>query len=44
MTDKDILSVFRKCFPRGLAIRDEDILYFAHKLLEQYEKETNRMA
>lgn len=35
MTKEEILSVFRKCFPRGLPIRDEDVLYFAEKLLEK---------
>lgn len=38
MTEQEILSVFRKCFPRGLPIRDEDVLYFASRLLEKLNK------
>lgn len=35
MTDKQILSVFRKCFPKGLPIKDEDVIYFALALLDK---------
>jgi len=33
MTDEQILEIFRKCFPRGLPIKNEDVIYFALALL-----------
>lgn len=38
MTKEQILSVFRKCFPRGLSVTDDDIVYFAQKLLEKHNE------
>jgi hypothetical protein len=35
LTDEEILSVYRKCFPRGLPVRDDDIIYLALALLKQ---------
>lgn len=35
MTDKQILEIFRKCFPKGLPIKDEDVIYFALALLDK---------
>jgi hypothetical protein len=35
MTDEKILEIFRKCFPRGLPIKDEDVIYFALALLSK---------
>lgn len=35
MTDKDILEIFRKCFPKGLPIKDSDVIYFALALLDK---------
>ena len=33
--DEDILKIYRSCFPRGLPVREEDILYFALALLDR---------
>jgi hypothetical protein len=35
MSDEEILKIYRACFPRGLPVRDEDVLYFALALLDQ---------
>lgn len=35
LTDEEILSVYRKCFPRGLPVRDDDIVYLALSLIDK---------
>lgn len=35
LTDEEIIAVYRKCFPRGLPVRDDDMLYFALAILDQ---------
>ena len=35
MTDQEILTIFRQCFPKGLPVKDEDVIYFALALLDK---------
>lgn len=34
ISDQDILQIYRKCFPRGLPIKDDDVIYLALALLD----------
>ena len=34
LTDEQILAVYRKCFPRGLPVRDDDIVYLVLSVLD----------
>lgn len=35
MTDEEIIAVYRKCFPRGLPVRDDDIVYLVLSVLDK---------